>query len=179
MLGLQWYLPEFGTLNIEEISMKMVVVAALIAFLVDQVSKYIVVYLLELNRVKEIAIFDPFLNFRYGENRGINFGILGNAPDAIRWILVAFAFLIIIAILYWVYQYRHHLVMTILAGVLIGGAFGNLVDRVIYGFVIDFLNMSCCGINNPYVFNVADIFVVFGAIGLICFENRARQIKPT
>ncbi|MCY4304623.1 MAG: signal peptidase II [Aestuariivita sp.] len=159
--------------------MKVIIFAAFIAFLVDQFSKYTVVYLFELNRVREIAVFNPFLNFRYGENRGINFGIFGNAPDAIRWVLVAFALLIIIAVLYWVYQYRHHLVMTISAGVLIGGAVGNLLDRVIHGFVIDFLNMSCCGINNPYVFNIADIFVVFGAIGLIYFESRVRHIKST
>ena len=43
---------------------------------------------------------------------------------------------------------------------------GNVVDRVIYGAVADFLNMSCCGINNPYAFNVADIAIFAGAIGL-------------
>jgi signal peptidase II len=50
---------------------------------------------------------------------------------------------------------------------LLGGALGNVVDRLIYGAVADFLNMSCCGIDNPYAFNVADIAVFAGAIGLV------------
>lgn len=52
---------------------------------------------------------------------------------------------------------------------------GNVLDRVLYGYVLDFLNMSCCGFNNPYVFNVADIFVFGGAAGLILFEGRAKK----
>jgi signal peptidase II len=57
------------------------------------------------------------------------------------------------------------------AGLLIGGALGNVVDRVLYGAVADFLNMSCCGIENPYTFNVADIAIFAGAIGLIFFTG--------
>ena len=59
----------------------------------------------------------------------------------------------------------------IFAGLLIGGALGNVVDRLLYGAVADFLNMSCCGIDNPYAFNVADISVFFGAIGLALFSG--------
>ena len=53
---------------------------------------------------------------------------------------------------------------------------GNAFDRVVYGAVADFLNMSCCGFDNPYAFNVADIAIFAGAIGLAFFsspENRA------
>jgi len=56
--------------------------------------------------------------------------------------------------------------MMIAGGFLIGGALGNVVDRVLYGAVADFLNMSCCGIENPFAFNVADIAIFIGAIGL-------------
>jgi signal peptidase II len=59
----------------------------------------------------------------------------------------------------------------ICVGLLVGGALGNALDRVIYGAVVDFLNMSCCGINNPYAFNVADIFIFVGAIGLAIFPT--------
>ena len=55
---------------------------------------------------------------------------------------------------------------------LIGGALGNVVDRLLYGYVLDFLNMSCCGINNPFVFNLADVFIFAGAIGLVLFEGK-------
>jgi signal peptidase II len=57
------------------------------------------------------------------------------------------------------------------AGLLIGGALGNVVDRIVYGAVADFLNMSCCGIANPFAFNVADITIFAGAIGLVLFSG--------
>jgi signal peptidase II len=59
----------------------------------------------------------------------------------------------------------------VLAGLLIGGAMGNVVDRVLYGAVADFLNMSCCGIENPFAFNVADICIFLGAAGLVIFAG--------
>ena len=52
-----------------------------------------------------------------------------------------------------------------------GGALGNVADRLIYGYVLDFLNMSCCGINNPFVFNIADVFIFAGALGLVLFTT--------
>ena len=62
--------------------------------------------------------------------------------------------------------------MLFCGGLLIGGALANVLDRVIYGYVLDFLNMSCCGINNPFVFNLADVFIFAGAIGLVLFEGK-------
>ena len=52
------------------------------------------------------------------------------------------------------------------AGLLIGGALGNVVDRLLYGAVVDFLNISCCGIFNPYAFNIADVEIFIGAVGV-------------
>ena len=49
------------------------------------------------------------------------------------------------------------------AGIVIGGAMGNAWDRLQYGAVADFLNMSCCGINNPFAFNIADVAIFAGA----------------
>ena len=61
------------------------------------------------------------------------------------------------------------------AGLLVGGAAGNVMDRIAYGYVADFLNMSCCGIENPYAFNVADIAIFAGAIGLILFTGNDKD----
>ncbi len=63
----------------------------------------------------------------------------------------------------------------VFAGLIVGGAIGNALDRVIFGAVADFLNMSCCGINNPYAFNVADIAIFFGAFGLVLFGDKAQN----
>jgi signal peptidase II len=65
-------------------------------------------------------------------------------------------------------------------GLLVGGALGNVIDRIVYGAVADFLNMSCCGIENPYAFNVADISIFLGAVGLVLFAgNPPKARKPT
>jgi signal peptidase II len=68
--------------------------------------------------------------------------------------------------LWWAPRSLHHPVSLIAAGAIVGGALGNALDRAIYGAVADFLNMSCCGIANPYAFNVADIGIFAGAITL-------------
>jgi len=74
-------------------------------------------------------------------------------------------------VLVWVRREPPGKMGMISAGFLVGGALGNVVDRVIYGAVADFLNLSCCGFENPYAFNVADIAVFMGAFGLIIFPH--------
>jgi signal peptidase II len=144
-------------------------IAAVIALLVDQISKYVVIHNMQLWRVREIDVLPPLLNFRYGENRGINFGLFGDGSDASRWFLIGLAVVICVAVVIWMLRTPVGLLGHICGGLLIGGALGNVLDRLIYGYVLDFLNMSCCGINNPFVFNVADIFIFAGAIGLVFF----------
>lgn len=159
--------------------MRLVFWSASLVFLIDQISKYVMVHVLNLSQVRGIDLLPPLLRFRYGENRGINFGLFGDAPDLVRWVLVAFSIVVVFGILWWVRRFQHSVMMLMSAGLLVGGALGNVVDRVAYGYVIDFLNMSCCGIDNPYVFNIADIFIFAGAIGLVLFEGRARDKKAS
>lgn len=141
-------------------------ISAFIAFALDQVSKYVVIHQMELWRVRAIDVYPPFLNFRYGENYGINFGIGGDAVNA--WVWVAIAAVICTVLLFWVWRTKDMPRLGyVCAGLLIGGALGNVFDRVAYGYVLDFLNNSCCGFHNPFSYNVADIFVFAGAIGLV------------
>ena len=56
-------------------------------------------------------------------------------------------------------------------------SWATVLDRLLYGYVLDFLNMSCCGIDNPFVFNVADVFIFIGAAALILFDTGARKRK--
>ena len=148
--------------------MRLLIWSAFAAFLADQASKYVVIHLWQLWRVREIDVLPPVLNFRYGENRGINFG-LGDGVSA--WVLIGLALLICAAVVLWASRTSLGKLGNISAGILIGGALANVVDRLVYGYVLDFLNMSCCGINNPFVFNVADVFIFAGAIGLIFFVD--------
>jgi signal peptidase II len=154
--------------------------AALLAFLADQASKYAVVHGMELSRRMAIDVVPPLLNFRYGENTGINFGLFEGESDLMRWLLILFSVAVALAVGLWVgRKHADSRIMQACAGLLIGGALGNVLDRLVYGYVLDFLNMSCCGISNPFVFNLADVFIFAGAIGLVLFEGRTRGKNMT
>lgn len=145
--------------------------AALAAFAIDQISKYLVVHVM---RVAEgnIDVLPPLLVFKYGENRGINFGLFQGDSDTARWVLIGISLAVAIGVLIWLMRTTPSKLMLFCGGLLIGGALGNVVDRVLYGYVLDFLNMSCCGINNPFVFNLADVFIFAGAFGLVLFDGK-------
>ncbi|WP_415919259.1 signal peptidase II [Tateyamaria sp. SN6-1] len=154
--------------------MRLLWISAVLAFGLDQVSKYLVIHVMGVSPFKSIDVAPPFLRFIYGENRGINFGLGYGIPV---WGLIAVAVLICVAVLYWMRRHPQPRLAQLSAGMLIGGALANVLDRLVYGYVLDFLNMSCCGIDNPFVFNVADIFIFAGAFGLVFFaqEGKTRE----
>ena len=155
-------------------SMRFMIWSGLGVFLSDQISKYVVVFALDLKSRGTIDVLPPFLNFRMAWNRGVNFGLFSNDADVMRWVLVAVAVVISVWVAVWVVRDGAGRWGMISAGVLIGGAMGNVVDRIIYGAVADFLNMSCCGIENPFAFNIADVAIFLGAAGLILFTGREK-----
>ena len=149
--------------------MRLVFWVALAIFVADQAVKYLVVHLLDLAYLGAIDVFPPYLNLRMAWNYGINFGLFAQASDLARWLLITVALVISGGVLWWVRRDPPGRWGLISAGLLVGGALGNVVDRVLYGAVADFLNMSCCGFENPYAFNIADISIFAGAIGLVLF----------
>lgn len=148
--------------------MRMVFWIAIAVFLLDQASKYWIVHILDLKTVLSIEVLPPFLNLKMAWNTGINFGVFSGAS---RWIWISVALVIVAAVIWWVYTDPQGRWQRISAGLLIGGALGNVIDRFIYGAVADFLNMSCCGFSNPTSFNVADIAVFIGAFGMVIFHS--------
>ncbi|WP_299889586.1 signal peptidase II [uncultured Ruegeria sp.] len=152
---------------------RLLIWAGLAAFVIDQVSKYLVVHVMRVaDQLGGIDVLPPLLVFKYGENRGINFGLFQGDSDASRWVLIGVSIAICFAVMIWLRRSTATNFMLICGGLLIGGALGNVIDRILYGFVLDFLNMSCCGINNPFVFNLADVFIFAGAIGLVLFDGK-------
>ena len=85
---------------------------------------------------------------------------------SLRWSLVAFAFAIGLGLLMWV-RAGAPLLMRLGAGLVAGGAFGNALDRIAHGAVVDFINVSAPGIANPFAFNVADVGIFAGAALII------------
>jgi signal peptidase II len=160
--------------------MRTFTLAAIAAFGIDQLSKYLVIHMMELARVRSIDVLPPLLNFRYGENRGINFGLFGGGDELARWFLIVLAVAICIAVTLWMRKRRFGFWPQVSGGLLVGGALANVLDRLVYGYVLDFLNNSCCGLNNPFVYNIADIFIFAGAIGLILLtdDKKPRTRKP-
>lgn len=142
-------------------------------FLLDQATKWLVVHWMGLLDLGRIDVLPPFVTFRMAWNTGVNFGILSGLD--MRWVLIAFAVVISGLVIFWASRDKGNRWGHVAAGLLAGGALGNVVDRVLYGAVADFLNMSCCGFQNPYSFNVADIAVFLGAVGMVVFAGDGRR----
>ncbi len=154
-------------------------ITAIATFGFDQLTKLAVVHGLDLINRHEIDVLPPFVNFRMAWNYGINFGLLSHGSDLARWGLIVLALVISAWVVWWMRGERGNVWAELSGGLLVGGALGNVVDRIAYGAVADFLNMSCCGIENPYAFNVADIAIFAGALGLVIFaKGSATDGKP-
>ena len=144
--------------------------AALIVLVLDQASKWAVVDVLGLRHRLAIDVAPPYLRFVMGWNEGVNFGLFSGGADLQRWILIGLA----LAICVWVVRFalrdgQPRVIWA--AGALVGGALGNVIDRLRFGAVADFLNMSCCGIHNPFAFNIADVGVFAGAMALVIWAR--------
>jgi signal peptidase II len=150
--------------------MRRLAITAALAFAVDQATKYGVIWGLDLITLRQIEVAPPYLVFRKGLNTGINFGLFSGDSDALRYGLIALAVALSALVVWWARRFTRP-VEQVSAGLLVGGALGNATDRVFHPGVLDFLNMSCCGIDNPYIFNVADVFIFAGAIGLVAFSG--------
>ncbi|MFL2803115.1 MAG: signal peptidase II [Paracoccaceae bacterium] len=151
-----------------------IVIISSFIFILDQLTKYFVVHILNLSDRLSITVISGFINFRMAWNDGINFGLFANSSEIMRIILIVISILICIGIFFWAIK-QNNILLLILSSAIIGGALGNVVDRIIYGAVADFLNITCCGIYNPYSFNIADISIFFGVVGIIFFPNSKNQ----
>jgi len=122
----------------------------------DRVTKGFVISKMELNQ--SIPVMPDFLHITYIRNQGASFGMLKDQ----RWLFIALTLIVLAAILWLIWQAKDlKQPMRLLLGLISGGALGNLVDRLRWGAVIDFIDFR--GIW-PYIFNVADIGVVVGGL---------------
>ena len=141
-----------------------------LTFALDQITKIIVVFWMELISKGQIDIWPGFIHFHMAWSTGINFGLFADQGELMRWLLIAVALAVCGFVGYWMRREQKPIAL-IAAGLVIGGALGNSLDRILYGSVADFLNVTCCGIRNPYAFNVADIAIFVGLFGLVIFST--------
>lgn len=155
--------------------MRLLLTTAFWTFVLDQATKWLVVQYLDLKTIGQMDVFHPFLALHMVWNRGVNFGLFASAENFMPYILAVMAVAISLWVVRWAHVDKFGRNAQISAGLLVGGAIGNAIDRIIYGAVADFLNMSCCGFSNPYAFNVADITIFLGAIGLVLFSGNNKR----
>ncbi len=148
-----------------------VFMVALIIFGLDRVLKIWIVEAMDLRSKIAIDVFPPYFNLRMAWNKGINFGVFVGDALTTKYILSTIAFLTVAALLVWVRRQRGT-VIPVSIGLIVGGALGNVWDRMAYGAVADFINITCCGIDNRYSFNIADASIFLGVLGILFFSGK-------
>jgi signal peptidase II len=130
----------------------------------DQFTKTLVLNFLN-SQVGTPYTVTPFLDLVLTLNRGISYGLFPQDSDAGRWFLIVLKLTVAVVFIAWLVQTRSRWVALGLA-LLIGGAVGNAIDRVLYGAVIDFVSLHAYGWY-WYVFNLADMAIVAGVAALL------------
>ena len=136
---------------------------AVVVIVLDQLTKYWMLDGLSLREVGRVLVWPPILNFSYVENTGVSFGLFGGG--AARWALSVFSIIVAVALAVWALKAERRMLVSAI-GLVIGGAIGNAIDRIQYGYVVDFIDFSGTGVF-PWVFNIADSAITIGVILLI------------
>ncbi len=149
---------------------------------------FIAILVLFLDQVTKLAILEGvqppaggipitgFLAIVLVWNRGMSFGMFNTGDPIVPWILGAVAIAVAIGLVWWLARARHWLVIAGL-GLVLGGAIGNVIDRVLYGAVVDFVLLHAGGWHFP-AFNVADSAITLGVIALLWDSLFAKPESP-
>jgi signal peptidase II len=143
-------------------------IVAALACVLDQASK---LYLLRVYHLAERSPVHvtPFIDFVLARNTGISYGLFQSQSAAGAWVLLGFKAVAVALLWVWLARARARL-SALSLGLIIGGAVGNAIDRLGYGWVADFVFFHISGADwhfNWYVFNLADVAIVAGVIGLL------------
>ena len=137
-------------------------VVAILILVADQVTKHLIVSNMELGQTIELTSWlTPIFKLTYITNTGVAFGLLSGLGDVFKIVDI----IVIVGLL--VYQYflpPNQKLMRIALGLQLGGASGNLLDRLTHGSVVDFLDLNFWPMKNWPISNIADITIVLGVI---------------
>ena len=152
---------------------------ALIVIVLDQLTKAWIMGGLDLREMGHTRVLPPLFNLTWVENRGVSFGLFGDGSA--RWMLSAFSIAVAGILGWWALKADRRMLITAI-GLIMGGALGNVIDRIRFGYVVDFLDFSgphfflgTMKISFPWIFNVADSAICIGVILLILDSVRAEQ----
>lgn len=144
------------------------ILAALVTLVADQASKLWLLHVFDLAHRGAVRV-TPFFDLVLAWNIGISFGWLQNDSQAAQLALMAVKVLAVVALAIWMAR-SHTRLVTVALGLIIGGAIGNGIDRLLHGAVVDFalFHIEIAGKTyNWYVFNLADVAIVAGVAALL------------
>jgi len=140
-------------------------IAALV-FALDQLIKWLVTGPLHIAELGDQLVLLPIFNLTYTENQGISLGLLNASNPVGRWMLVALTSAIAIGVAYWIGREKNRTDQVAL-GMVLGGALGNILDRVRFGYVVDFADLHFGDFRPFLVFNVGDAAISIGVVILL------------
>ena len=151
---------------------------ALAVFLVDQFTKWLVTGPLGVSHIGDQMVLLPFFQFTYTENNGISLGLL-NATTAVgRWMLVALTSAIALGVAFWMGREKNRIDQLAL-GMVLGGALGNILDRVRHGYVVDFADLHFGEFRPFLIFNVGDAAISIAVVILLLRAFLSRKDQET
>jgi len=136
---------------------------ALVIIVVDQLTKWWIVY--DVMASPRVIPVVPFFNLVMGWNRGVSFGLFDSDSPMHQWLLIGLASVVVVVLLFWLRRAETRRIAYAL-GLIIGGALGNVIDRINFGAVADFLDVYIGDYHWP-AFNVADAGITVGAVILV------------
>lgn len=147
---------------------------SVLAFVLDQLTKQLVIAKMELYQSIQLT---GFFNLTYVHNYGAAFSILYDAGGWQRYFLSTIAILVSIVIVWWLRQAtKQQVILPVAFAFILGGALGNVFDRMVYGYVIDFLDFYIGSYHWP-AFNIADSVIFIGAVLLIIDMIKNKEDK--
>jgi signal peptidase II len=155
--------------------LKCLTISAVIIVL-DQVTKWLMVSWLAL--YETVAVM-PYLNLTMAHNYGAAFSFLAQAGRWQRWFFIVLAIAISIILIVWLAKLKPHAKLEAISlSLILGGAIGNVIDRIVYGYVVDFLDVYIGSSHWP-AFNVADSAICIGAVLLILDSFKSESESQT
>jgi signal peptidase II len=147
---------------------------ALLVFALDQLTKWIVTGPMGMVFEGDQRVFLPIFNFTFIHNNGISLGLLNATNPVGRWMLVALTTAIAIGVAVWIGREKNRIDQAAL-GMVLGGALGNILDRTLHGYVVDFLDLHF-GEWRPFlIFNVGDAAISIAVVILLLRAFLARK----
>lgn len=153
---------------------RLALAVALVILVLDQLTKWMVTGPLGLDQLGDQLVLLPIFNFTYTENQGISLGLLNATNPVGRWMLVVLTSAIAIGVAVWIGREKNRIDQAALAMVL-GGALGNILDRVRHGYVVDFADLHFGDFRPFLVFNVADAAISIAVVILLLRAFLARK----